>query len=204
MMNVRRMRGTSGPDVRKRGAAAPWEEKEAPKPKVSFDDSYQRFDMDTTTLIGDSSSPSGGAFGDAQNAKGDRPRPSMVAKLWRQLPIVIMMLLIGFAYYVYVYMLCYRHLWRRKFYNIALGYGFVSHILLLLLLWSYFHATYMHPGSVPEDVDPQSVVSWYEWTKCDKCKRHRPPRAHHCSTCGTCVLKMGRLPLAKQRALSPF
>lgn len=192
MMNVRRMRGSPGTGVRKRGDTAPWEQEESPKrdAKMSFDDTYKRFDMDTTTLIG-SSVNSKSAFGVESVADGDRARPTFAVRLWRQLPIVAMMLLIAFGYFVYVYKLCYRHLWRRKFYNVALGYGFVSHVLLLLLLWSYFHATYTHPGRVPVDVDPQSVLSWYEWTKCDKCKRHRPPRAHHCSTCGTCVLKMG-------------
>lgn len=195
MMNMRRVKGSSSPDLRNRGSIAPWEEREPKKPQVAYDDSYRRFDMDTTTLIGDHAT-SKSQYGVAAAGDASGLSKSLWTMLWRQMPIACLLLLIAFAYYVYVYKLCYRHLWRRAFYYTAAGYVSISHLILLLLLWSYFHATYTHPGRVPHDIDPQSVLSWSEWTLCEKCKRHRPPRAHHCTTCGRCVLKMGMQCLA--------
>ncbi|XAR63170.1 Protein S-acyltransferase [Bertholletia excelsa] len=84
------------------------------------------------------------------------------------------------------------------------------HVLLVMLLWSYFTVVFTDPGSVPPnwrptvdeercDTDPLtgpefSVVS--VGTKnpriryCRKCNQLKPPRCHHCSVCGRCVLKM--------------
>ncbi|XP_065860074.1 probable protein S-acyltransferase 12 isoform X1 [Euphorbia lathyris] len=87
------------------------------------------------------------------------------------------------------------------------------HILLVLLLWSYFRAVFTDPGSVPENWRPvvtgedieeggrvdglecgapssDSLDSRQAVSYCNHCQNSKPPRCHHCSVCQRCVLKM--------------
>mmetsp|Transcript_6447 Transcript_6447/g.23958 ORF Transcript_6447/g.23958 Transcript_6447/m.23958 type:complete len:308 (-) Transcript_6447:1067-1990(-) len=77
----------------------------------------------------------------------------------------------------------------------------VFHILLVMLLWSYFTCVLSDPGSVPPNYQPRQenaaaesgtgealVTQRPRW--CRKCNQWKPERAHHCSVCGKCVLKM--------------
>ncbi|CAA2957540.1 probable S-acyltransferase 14 [Olea europaea subsp. europaea] len=81
------------------------------------------------------------------------------------------------------------------------------HLLLVMLLWSYFSVVFTDPGSVPPnwrttldeergDTDPLTSVEFPVDSEngririCRKCNNLKPPRCHHCSVCGRCVLKM--------------
>ncbi|KAJ4825425.1 hypothetical protein Tsubulata_010351 [Turnera subulata] len=84
----------------------------------------------------------------------------------------------------------------------------VFHILLVMLLWSYFRVVFKDPGSVPEnwrdasseenleagtslnppDCVPPEAVATVRY--CNRCQNGKPPRCHHCSICQRCVLKM--------------
>ncbi|KAI8021409.1 putative protein S-acyltransferase 14 [Camellia lanceoleosa] len=92
----------------------------------------------------------------------------------------------------------------------ALAVLILFHVLLVMLLWSYFAVVFTDPGSVPPNwrpvsdeesgetdplteaefggmsVDPVNPRIRY----CQKCNQWKPPRCHHCSVCGRCVLKM--------------
>ncbi|CAN6480265.1 unnamed protein product [Victoria cruziana] len=93
------------------------------------------------------------------------------------------------------------------------------HILLVMLLWSYFSVVFTDPGNVPPNwrpavdeesgdtiplassefvnqvVGPQQSPVFVDPSNsrvryCRKCNQLKPPRCHHCSVCGRCVLKM--------------
>ncbi|XP_042435003.1 probable protein S-acyltransferase 14 [Zingiber officinale] len=83
------------------------------------------------------------------------------------------------------------------------------HVLLGLLLWTYFSVVFTDPGDVPpnwkpsldEEIGETALLTGMEQPGltdsetpairyCRKCNRLKPPRCHHCSVCGRCVLKM--------------
>ncbi|RWW27165.1 hypothetical protein GW17_00008416 [Ensete ventricosum] len=93
------------------------------------------------------------------------------------------------------------------------------HVLLGLLLWSYFSVVFTDPGRVPsnwkppadEEIGETAPLTSLEFSNhilnlqqlgrledtgsqmiryCRKCNQLKPPRCHHCSVCGRCVLKM--------------
>ncbi|KAM7276251.1 hypothetical protein ACFE04_018117 [Oxalis oulophora] len=85
------------------------------------------------------------------------------------------------------------------------------HLLLIMLLWSYFAVVFTDPGGVPPNWRPKideergeadqlnasefSAIAQTESLNpriryCRKCNQLKPPRCHHCSVCGRCILKM--------------
>ncbi|GFY92459.1 DHHC-type zinc finger family protein [Actinidia rufa] len=92
----------------------------------------------------------------------------------------------------------------------AIAVLILFHILVVMLLWSYFTVVFTDPGSVPPNwrpvldeergdtipltgsefsdmpADPTNLRIRY----CRKCNQLKPPRCHHCSVLGRCVLKM--------------
>ncbi|XP_068634806.1 probable protein S-acyltransferase 12 [Aristolochia californica] len=96
----------------------------------------------------------------------------------------------------------------------------VFHLLLVLLIWSYFMVVYHEPGYVPEnwrpnfdeesldvasstassDCAPETGATIWSSSEgierrpvvgyCSRCQNSKPPRCHHCSVCQRCVLKM--------------
>ncbi|XP_023772983.1 probable protein S-acyltransferase 14 [Lactuca sativa] len=94
---------------------------------------------------------------------------------------------------------------------IALVVLIMFHILLVMLLWSYFSVVFTDPGGVPPNYRPivdeergeTDRLTGSEFNPlttpdptnsriryCRKCNQIKPPRCHHCSVCGRCVLKM--------------
>ncbi|PLW53782.1 hypothetical protein PCANC_03590 [Puccinia coronata f. sp. avenae] len=74
-------------------------------------------------------------------------------------------------------------------------------LLVVLLFTHYFLCITTHPGRVPKDWDPATLIEAKEPDParrlligqlrfCRACKLSKPPRAHHCRTCKRCVLKM--------------
>lgn len=88
------------------------------------------------------------------------------------------------------------------------------HLLLGMLLWSYFAVVFTDPGTVPinwkpvvdeenGETDPLTTslgISRLSFQQqaginsrvryCRKCCQFKPPRCHHCCVCGRCILKM--------------
>ncbi|CAL9088279.1 DHHC palmitoyltransferase [Musa troglodytarum] len=102
---------------------------------------------------------------------------------------------------------------------LALAVLILFHVLLGLLLWSYFSVVFTDPGSVPpnwkptvdEEIGENAPLTNLDFSNhilnlqqqghlaetgnpriryCRKCNQLKPPRCHHCSVCGRCVLKM--------------
>ncbi|KAL7238674.1 hypothetical protein ACSBR2_004716 [Camellia fascicularis] len=92
----------------------------------------------------------------------------------------------------------------------ALAVLILFHVLLVMLLWSYFAVVFTDPGSVPPnwrpvsdeergETDPLTEAEFGGMSAdpvnsriryCRKCNQPKPARCHHCSVCGRCVLKM--------------
>nr|AQX44207.1 hypothetical protein [Phalaenopsis equestris] len=134
--------------------------------------------------------------------------------------ILLVLAVVGFTYYAVVV----TNYWPavlaggvNSYYAFAILIPF--HLLLVMLLWSYFAAVLTNPGRVSSnwrsDVDEESgdplVLTGLELSKpmlnlqqtaslvgsgiqkiryCRKCNQLKPPRCHHCSACGRCILKM--------------
>ena len=85
----------------------------------------------------------------------------------------------------------------------------ILHVVIALLLTSFFLATWTSPGHVPSEWAPagatdeemekaKAVAKENKWGDhrprlvryCVKCALYKPLRTHHCSECKKCVLKM--------------
>ena len=117
--------------------------------------------------------------------------------------VLIVLSLIGLTYYTTV-VLVYGPLASEAepdSYEGRFAYGVlvVYHVLILMVLWSYFACVLTEPGRVPdgwtpppEDEEDGGHKSNSEKLRrfCRKCTAWKPERCHHCSVCGRCVLKM--------------
>ncbi|KAK9145781.1 hypothetical protein Sjap_005684 [Stephania japonica] len=131
--------------------------------------------------------------------------------------ILLVLAIIAVSYYAVVVLVCGLHLLHGGFQSVLSFIGvIVFHVLLALLLWSYFMVVFIDPGSVPEnwrarpeenleagcstslpehplpDTWPTSEGTARRPTLgyCSRCQNGKPPRCHHCSVCQRCVLKM--------------
>ncbi|GAB2291107.1 hypothetical protein Dimus_025364 [Dionaea muscipula] len=137
------------------------------------------------------------------------------------LMILLVFAIVGVSYYAVVILGWGRLLLRggpRSF--LSLFILVVFHILLILLMWSYFMVVFQGPGYVPENWGPVLQENREETTStvqqdyadleasssawsasdggeriaviryCNHCQNGKPPRCHHCSVCRRCVLKM--------------
>ncbi|XP_022757607.1 probable protein S-acyltransferase 12 [Durio zibethinus] len=116
--------------------------------------------------------------------------------------------IIGISYYAVVFLTCGPQLLRGGFHSfLSFAIVIIFHVLLILLLWSYFRVVFKDPGSVPENWRAVSaeenlgvgsslaaVDDGFERRSrggyCIHCQNGKPPRCHHCSVCQRCVLKM--------------
>jgi len=86
--------------------------------------------------------------------------------------------------------------------NLAKAALVIYHVLVFMLLWSYFATVLTDPGEVPtgwtpapedeEEAAREAKMSNSERRRrfCKKCAAWKPVRTHHCSVCKRCVLKM--------------
>lgn len=119
--------------------------------------------------------------------------------LWRfvSVPVVVVLLIIGFVYHTVVVLVI--HPWL----NVSTATGFANVALLTILctmaLLSYTLAVVRDPGYIPSsylpDLEDEGVALQEVKRKggdryCQKCEQYKPPRAHHCRVCKRCVLRM--------------
>ena len=80
---------------------------------------------------------------------------------------------------------------------VAVGELIVFHVLLMMLMASYYQVVTTDPGYVPqswiEKAEAESVVELESgeqppYQMCGKCEKPRPPRSHHCSVCNRSVV----------------
>jgi len=86
--------------------------------------------------------------------------------------------------------------------SLATGALIAYHVLVFMLLWSYFACVLTEAGGVPagwtpEAEDPEEAEAEAKRSNsekrrrfCKKCSAWKPRRTHHCSVCKRCVLKM--------------
>ncbi|PKA64900.1 putative S-acyltransferase [Apostasia shenzhenica] len=114
------------------------------------------------------------------------------------LPIILVLVVIGYIYYVTVFGVIERWLGLTTAAGVGNAVGFS--VLALMCLSTYAIAVLRDPGSVPPSFipdieDPDARVHEVkrkggDLRYCQKCSHYKPPRAHHCRVCKRCVLKM--------------
>ncbi|GMN21807.1 hypothetical protein TIFTF001_050162, partial [Ficus carica] len=113
-------------------------------------------------------------------------------------PILAVFLLVGFVYYVTVFVFIEDWVGIRS--SSGSLNALVFTFLASLCVFSFFVCVLTDPGHVPASYLPdveETGISDEETKKnnvqsklCDKCSTYRPPRAHHCRVCRRCVLRM--------------
>ncbi|KAB5527242.1 hypothetical protein DKX38_021089 [Salix brachista] len=127
------------------------------------------------------------------------------------LMILLVAAIIAVSYHAIVIVTCGPQLLRGGAHSVlAFAIIMIFHLLLIMLLWSYYRVVFKDPGSVPENWRavlpeealeagsslndrPDCVVDTDGLDRrafCNYCQNGKPPRCHHCSVCQRCVLKM--------------
>ncbi|KAJ4720744.1 S-acyltransferase [Melia azedarach] len=123
---------------------------------------------------------------------------SMDCQRFLSIPILAVILLLGFVYYATVF------IFINDWVGLQTSAGFLNALiftsLVCLFLFSFSIAVLTDPGHVPSSFIPDvedTVSSDQELQKtssqvsqCDKCSAYKPPRTHHCKVCRRCVLRM--------------
>ncbi|XP_020593807.1 probable protein S-acyltransferase 16 isoform X4 [Phalaenopsis equestris] len=114
------------------------------------------------------------------------------------LPIILVLALIGYVYYMTIFGVIEDWLGLRT--ALGLGNAAIFTALAIMCLTTYAIAVIRDAGHVPSSFmpdieDPQVVVHEIkrkggDLRYCQKCSHYKPPRAHHCRVCKTCVLRM--------------
>ncbi|XP_062092037.1 probable protein S-acyltransferase 15 isoform X2 [Humulus lupulus] len=117
----------------------------------------------------------------------------MNLKRFLSIPILGVLLLLGFVYYITVF------IFIEDWIGLQSSSGSLNAVIFTFLavssLFSFSVCVLTDPGHVPPSYAPdveQSGISDEE-TKakiCDRCSTYKPPRAHHCRVCRRCVLRM--------------
>ncbi|XP_010521600.1 PREDICTED: probable protein S-acyltransferase 16 [Tarenaya hassleriana] len=114
------------------------------------------------------------------------------------LPVVVVMLVIGFIYFSTVFTFIDR--WFSLTSSPGIANAAVFTALALMCVYNYAIAIFRDPGWVPANYapdveDPENPVHEIkrkggDLRYCQKCSHYKPPRAHHCRVCKRCVLRM--------------
>ncbi|CAK9237059.1 unnamed protein product [Sphagnum troendelagicum] len=114
------------------------------------------------------------------------------------LPVVVVLLIMGFVYHTVVVWVI------QPWLSLSTASGLANAMLLtalcIMALVSYALAVIQDPGRVPSSYLPDledSAITLHEVKRkggdlryCQKCGHYKPPRAHHCRVCRRCVLRM--------------
>ncbi|KAG2729817.1 hypothetical protein I3760_01G267200 [Carya illinoinensis] len=114
------------------------------------------------------------------------------------IPVSAVFLLMGFVYYITVFVFVEDWIGLRSSAGSLNAMMFT--LLCFLCLFSFFACVLIDPGQVPasyvpeveesrrSDEEPQKNGA--QLRHCDRCSTYKPPRAHHCRVCRRCVLRM--------------
>ncbi|XP_040934014.1 probable protein S-acyltransferase 15 isoform X2 [Gossypium hirsutum] len=123
----------------------------------------------------------------------------MKLKNFLSIPIFSVFLVMGFVYYITVFILI------EDWVGLQTSAGSLNSMifttLACLCVLSFLVGVLTDPGRVPSsyipDVEDASFASDQEPKKnvlqskyCDKCAAYKPPRTHHCRVCKRCILRM--------------
>ncbi|XP_024031714.1 probable protein S-acyltransferase 15 [Morus notabilis] len=111
------------------------------------------------------------------------------------IPILAVFLLVGFVYYITVFIFIEDWVGLRS--SSGSLNALIFTFLASLCVFSFFVCVLTDPGHVPasyvpdvEESDEQTNGNSVQSKLCDKCSTYKPPRAHHCRVCKRCVLRM--------------
>ncbi|KAB5538970.1 hypothetical protein DKX38_016503 [Salix brachista] len=120
-------------------------------------------------------------------------------KRFLSIPVFSVFLLMGFVYFITVFIFIEDWVGLRS--SAGTLNAMIFTFMASLCLFSFFVCVLTEPGYVPSpyvpDVEGAAVPLHQEphnnssqLRQCEKCCTHKPPRAHHCRICRRCVLRM--------------
>ncbi|XP_011041051.1 PREDICTED: probable protein S-acyltransferase 15 isoform X1 [Populus euphratica] len=120
-------------------------------------------------------------------------------KRFLSIPVCSVFLLMGFVYYITVFI--FIEDWVGLQSSAGTLNAMIFTFMASLCLFSFLVCVLTEPGYVPSpyvpDVEGAAVPQHQEplnnssqLRRCDKCVTYKPPRAHHCRVCRRCVLRM--------------
>ncbi|KAL9351471.1 hypothetical protein Peur_054151 [Populus x canadensis] len=120
-------------------------------------------------------------------------------KRFLSIPVCSVFLLMGFVYYITVFI--FIEDWVGLQSSAGTLNAMIFTFMASLCLFSFLVCVLTEPGYVPSpyvpDVEGAAVPPHQEplnnssqLRRCDKCVTYKPPRAHHCRVCRRCVLRM--------------
>lgn len=120
-------------------------------------------------------------------------------KRFLSIPVCSVFLLMGFVYYITVFI--FIEDWVGLQSSAGTLNAMIFTFMASLCLFSFLVCVLKEPGYVPSpyvpDVEGAAVPPHQEplnnssqLRRCDKCVTYKPPRAHHCRVCRRCVLRM--------------
>lgn len=126
----------------------------------------------------------------------------MKYKRFVSIPVVLVFSLLGFVYYITLFIFIGDWLGLQS--SAGSLNALIFSFFVFLSLFSFFLCVLTDPGHVPSnympdiehndvsDGEPKNALSsqGLHLRHCDKCRKYKPPRAHHCRTCKSCILRM--------------
>ncbi|XP_038689291.1 probable protein S-acyltransferase 15 [Tripterygium wilfordii] len=122
----------------------------------------------------------------------------MKCKKFLSIPVLAVFLLMGFVYYITVFV--FIEDWVGLQSSAGSLNALIFTFMASLCVFSFFVCVVTDPGHVPSSYAPdvegtggsdqESDKNGEQLKQCDKCHAFKPPRAHHCRVCGRCVLRM--------------
>ncbi|XP_058182054.1 probable protein S-acyltransferase 15 isoform X3 [Rhododendron vialii] len=132
------------------------------------------------------------------SSTGTRERESMKGKRFLSIPVFSVFLLLGFIYYVAVFVFIEN--WVGLQSSAGSLNALIFTFLASLCVFSFLVCVLTDPGGVPpayvpdfeasEASDQALMKSGTQLRQCAKCSAYKPPRAHHCRSCRRCILRM--------------
>ncbi|KAL9388518.1 hypothetical protein Peur_017123 [Populus x canadensis] len=120
-------------------------------------------------------------------------------KRFLSIPVCSVFLLMGFVYYITVFI--FIEDWVGLQSSAGTLNAMIFTFMASLCLFSFLVCVLKEPGYVPSPYVPdvegaaapphqEPLNNSSQLRRCDKCVTYKPPRAHHCRVCRRCVLRM--------------
>jgi len=115
--------------------------------------------------------------------------------------VLVVISILLYCWAVFVFCVCLPLFQSDYHWAWPVTYLVIFHVLLCLVLWSYFRAifttsyvprSFKHATEEEVNHEDSELIQKPNSKKryCGKCEQDKPDRAHHCSRCQRCVLKM--------------